>query len=60
MTTMNETETNLNWIGKVDDAWHEVLKEVLQRGYHGTASLELSIVDGTIHRVMRSVTRIEK
>jgi hypothetical protein len=55
-----EEPTNLSWRGRVDDAWQAILDDVLKRGFHGRASVELQIADGTICRVTRCVERVEK
>ncbi len=51
---------NVSWTRRIDDAWQAMLDEVLRRGFHGTASLELQISDGTIQWITRNVKRIEK
>ncbi len=38
----------------------EILAETLRHGFHGTASLELTVHDGTIHYIRRTIERIEK
>jgi len=60
MTTLKDSTPNTVWINRVEDAWQSILTEVLNRGYHGTASVELLITDGTIQRITRSVQHVEK
>lgn len=38
----------------------ELLAEALRRGFFGTAAVELSVQDGTIQHIRRTVERIEK
>ena len=38
----------------------EALGEVLKRGFHGRANVEVHVTDGTIFRVTRVVERVEK
>jgi len=38
----------------------EVKAEILRRGFHGTATVELKVQDGTIQQIVRSVHRIER
>ena len=47
-------------MARVDNIWHAILDEVLQRGFYGTASIELRIDDGTIRWITKSVVRVEK
>jgi hypothetical protein len=52
--------TNVRWKARVDESWQAVMSEVLKRGFHGRANVEVHIADGTIHRVTRVVERVEK
>ena len=45
---------------KLERAMAEILAETLRRGFHGTASLELAVQDGTIQHIRRRIERIEK
>ncbi|MBI3838660.1 MAG: hypothetical protein HY288_12100 [Planctomycetia bacterium] len=47
-------------LARVKTIWTATLDEVLQRGFHGVATVELNIQDGTIQRICRSIERIEK
>jgi len=38
----------------------EIMGEILQRGFHGTADLEVSVQDGTIQHIRRRVERVMK
>jgi len=54
------TTTNQAQLGRAQRSWNDLLDEVLRRGFHGQASIEMTIHDGTISRVARRVERIEK
>jgi len=60
MYTLAETPANQNKRAQLMAALAELLAEVLQRGFHGKASVELSIQDGTIQHFSRKVERIER
>jgi len=38
----------------------EILAEALRRGFFGTAAVKLSVQDGTIQHIRRTVERVEK
>ena len=38
----------------------EMLVEILRRGFHGTAGIELSVQDGTIQHIRRRIERVER
>lgn len=60
MEMIKETPANLTRIGRMYDMWQEILGEVMRRGFHGAASVELQIADGTIQKITRRVERFEK
>ena len=60
MTTLNETPVNQTKVAQAEYAWDEVLGEALRRGFHGTATIEVSVQDGTIQHIRRKIERIEK
>ena len=60
MLMLAETPENVKWISRVEAMWREIQEEVMYRGFHGTASIEVQINDGTIHKVLRRVDRIER
>ncbi len=60
MRLLKETPANMIRMARVDNIWHAILDEVLQRGFYGTASIELRIDDGTIRWITKSVVRVEK
>lgn len=51
---------NERMIGLLRSALAEILSEVLERGYHGTAGIELSVQDGTIQHIRRNTEKIER
>ncbi len=59
-TTLNETPVNQQKMTLLKTALGEMLAEVLRRGFHGTAAVELCVQDGTIQHIRRKVERIEK
>jgi hypothetical protein len=60
MTTTLETSVNQHHVSQAERAWSELLREALQRGFHGVAGLELSVQDGTIQHVRRRIERLLK
>jgi hypothetical protein len=59
-TTLTETPTNQRKIAQLERALGDLCAEVLRRGFHGTAAVELSVQDGTIQRIRCRVERIEQ
>lgn len=60
MEIMKDTAANARKITSVRAMLGTVLEEVLRRGFHGTARIELVVSDGTLQRLSRTVERIEK
>lgn len=62
MSTMRAaiTPTNAKKVAQLQEAVAELLAEALRRGFFGTAAIELSVQDGTIQHIRRTVERIEK
>ena len=60
MMTHSKTPANREKMAQLRSALAEILAEVLRRGFHGTAGVELSVQDGTIQHVRRRVERIER
>ena len=54
------TPANAKRIAQLEAILAELLAEALRRGFHGTATVELSVQDGTIQHIRRRVERIEK
>jgi hypothetical protein len=47
-------------LDQIESNLAQLLSEVLRRGFHGKAALELAIQDGTIQHIRRTVEKIEK
>lgn len=60
MMTLNETPANRRKTAQLLASLEEMLAEVLRRGFHGRAEVELSIQDGTIQQICRRVERIDR
>jgi hypothetical protein len=60
MTTHAATAGNAKKVAQLQLLMAEVLAESLRRGFFGTAAFELTIQDGTIQHIRRTVERIEK
>ena len=60
MVTQGTTPTNQRKVTQLREAMAAILLEILQRGFHGTAGIELSVQDGTIQHIRRRVERIER
>ena len=53
--TLTTTPANQRKTAQLRAAISEVLAEVLRRGFHGSAGVELSVQDGTIQTIRRQV-----
>jgi hypothetical protein len=60
MMTLAETPGNRTKMAQLRSVLGEILAEVLRRGFHGTAGVELVIQDGTIQTIRRRVERVER
>jgi len=60
MITHNKTPANQKKMVQLRSALAEILTETLQRGFHGSAGVELSIQDGTIQHIRRRIERIQR
>jgi hypothetical protein len=58
--TRRDTEANAKKVAQLQAALAELLADVLRRGFFGTATVELSIQDGTIQHIRRRLERIDK
>ncbi len=54
------TQHNAKQVARLQEALAELLAEALRRGFFGTAAVELSVQDGTIQHIRRTVERVEK
>jgi hypothetical protein len=60
MMTHATTAGNVKKVVQLQSIMAEMLAESLRRGFFGTAAIELSVQDGTIQHIRRTVERIEK
>jgi hypothetical protein len=60
MIALDETPTNRKKVVQLQQAMAALLAEVLRRGFHGTAGVELSVQDGTIQAIRRKVEWVER
>jgi hypothetical protein len=60
MMTHTTSPGNAKKVAQVERAMAEILAEALQRGFFGTAAIEMSVQDGTIQNIRRRVERIER
>jgi hypothetical protein len=60
MTTLIETPVNATKVGQLEAILAQILAESLRRGFHGKATLEWAVQDGTIQNIRRVVERVEK
>jgi hypothetical protein len=58
--TLRTTNTNETKLAQTASLWNKTLDVVLQRGFYGTAAIEISVQDGTIQYVRRRLEQIEK
>lgn len=54
------SRTNAERVQQLQTALAELLAQVLRRGFHGTAAVEVSIQDGTIQHIRRRLDQIER
>lgn len=60
MMTLTATPANQKKMAQLHAALGEILAEVLRRGFHGSAGIELSIQDGTIQTIRRKVEQTQR
>jgi hypothetical protein len=60
MITQVATTANENKTRQVQTALRELLATVLQKGFYGTAGIELAVQDGTIQSIRSRTERIER
>jgi hypothetical protein len=54
------TGPNEKYSGRLNAAWSEVLEVIQQRGFFGTASVEIVVADGMIQQIRRKVEAIDR
>jgi hypothetical protein len=60
MTNARTTPGNRDKVTQLEAVLAELLIEVLRRGFHGRAAIELAIQDGVIQHIRRTLERLEK
>ena len=60
MTNPRPTPGNREKVSQLEAAVAELLLEVLRRGFHGRAAIELAIQDGVIQHIRRTLEKLEK
>jgi hypothetical protein len=60
MTKLENTSTNQTKLSQIEAAWRELLAGALRRGFYGSATIEVSVQDGTIQHIRRRVEQLEK
>ncbi|MEX2138664.1 MAG: hypothetical protein WD894_05345 [Pirellulales bacterium] len=60
MSTPRPTPGNHEKVMQLEALFAELLIEVLRRGFHGRAAIELAIQDGVIQHIRRTLERLEK
>jgi len=60
MMTHGKQPGNVTKVAQLESALAELLANTLKRGFYGTASVELSVQDGTIQHIRRKVEQIER
>lgn len=60
MMTPTKTPVNREKVSQLRAALAEILVATLQRGFHGTAGIEVSVQDGTIQSIRHRVERIRR
>jgi hypothetical protein len=59
MESMMQSTANQAKLVRVNAAWKTVLGETLTRGFYGQGLVEITVQDGTIQVIRRSVERID-
>lgn len=60
MLTAQHSPTNLAKMGRSVALLDDLLKQALQRGFHGTVRLEITVQDGTIQHIRKGIEQLEK
>ena len=60
MMTLTKTPANQEKVSQLREALAEMLAEALQRGFHGTAGIEVNVQDGTIQTIRHRIERIRR
>ena len=57
---MHNSDTNRRKSKQIEQLLHDLLANTLKRGFHGTASLELVVSDGTIQGIRQRMEQTHK
>lgn len=60
MTSRKQSPANQQKLIRVAEISKSLVDQVLHRGFHGVAKLELIVADGTIQQICSSVERVDK
>jgi hypothetical protein len=60
MITVPDSDVNKAKLARLAAVWQELLVAALRRGFYGTATLEVTVHDGTIQSIRKKVERVEK
>ena len=55
-----KNETNQRYIARMEQMLHKLLAQILQEGSYGKGTLVISVQDGIVQNVLRSVEQIER
>lgn len=55
-----KNETNQRYIVRLEQMLHRLLAQILQEGSYGKGTLVISVQDGIVQNVLRSVEQIER
>ncbi len=55
-----KTPANVGKVAQVEKAMAELLAQSLKRGFFGNVAVELSVQDGTIQNIRRTLTQVER
>ena len=60
MKQQQMTQNNARQIARLSELLGMMLDEVLRKGFHGTAQFAVTVQNGTIQNIRRTVERIDK
>ena len=60
MLTTQQSPTNTAKIGRSLTLLDDLLRQALQRGFHGSVRLEITVQDGTIQHIRKCLEQLEK
>jgi hypothetical protein len=60
MKTVLSTAGNSLKAGRAEAVWRDLLGQVLQRGFFGSVTVEVSVQDGTIQHLKHRIEQMEK